>query len=135
MPRCCAKKSPACGKKSAPRTRTDTTSASNRTWQARYGSLGATETVGFSQGLIPDPGSLGEAVLCAGTPGTVMVHHSLTVHSAGANTSGRPRRSIAYVFFSASAEIDEEARSRYMAALQAQRESKGIAHNPAAVVV
>ena len=95
----------------------------------------ATETVGFSQGLIPDPGSLGETVLCAGTPGTVMVHHSLTVHSAGANTSGRPRRSIAYVFFSASAEIDEEARSRYMTALQAQRESKGIAHNPAAVVV
>lgn len=87
----------------------------------------ATSVLGFSQGLAPDPAGLGEAVLCAVEPGDVLAHHSLTVHFAGRNRSAaRHRRSIGYVFFSAAAEIDEEARARYQAALRAQHAAKGV---------
>ena len=85
-----------------------------------------TAVLGFSQGLIPDPAALGQAVHCPAEPGTVLVHHSLTIHSAGANTAQRHRRSIGYVFFSANAQPDEQARARYQAALRSQRESMGI---------
>lgn len=87
----------------------------------------ATSVLGFSQGLVPDPAELGEAVLCEVEPGDVLAHHSLTIHFAGRNRSAaRHRRSIGYVFFSAAAEIDEEAVASYRAALRAQHEAKGI---------
>jgi len=91
----------------------------------------ATAVLGFSQGLIPDPATLGEPVLCPAAPGDVLVHHSLTIHSAGGNTSSRQRRSLGYVFFSATAKRDEAAFARYQEALRVQRESKGIEHTPA----
>ncbi|MFN7925981.1 MAG: phytanoyl-CoA dioxygenase family protein [Bryobacteraceae bacterium] len=94
----------------------------------------ATAVLGFSQGLIPDPANLGEAVLCPAEPGDVLVHHSLTVHSAGANRSTRNRRSIGYVYYSAAAKLDEAAHQRYQDALRSQRESKGIDHTTAATV-
>lgn len=86
----------------------------------------ATATLGFSQGLIPDPATLGEPVLCPAVPGDVLVHHSLTVHSAGGNKSQRHRRSMGFVFYSVHAKVDQEAVARYQAALQVQRDAKGI---------
>ncbi len=85
-----------------------------------------TSVLGFSQGLVPDPADLGEAVLCAARPGDILVHHSLTIHYAGSNRSERHRRSIGCVFFSEAAKPDEPARERYQAALQSQHEAKGI---------
>ena len=87
----------------------------------------ASSILGFSQGLADDPASLGEPVLCAVEPGDILVHHSLTVHMAGPNSSpNRRRRAIAYVFFSAAASRDEEAWSRYEAALLRQHQGKGL---------
>lgn len=93
----------------------------------------ATAVLGFSQGLIPDPATLGESVLCEVDPGDILVHHSLTVHSASGNTSPRHRRSIGYVYYSASAKVDQAALDRYQSALKSQRESKGIEHTPSLV--
>ncbi|MFN7936000.1 MAG: phytanoyl-CoA dioxygenase family protein [Bryobacteraceae bacterium] len=86
----------------------------------------ASNLLGFSQGLIEDPRSLGEAVVCTVEPGDVLVHHSLTVHYAGANRSQRRRPVIAYTYFSASAVKDEEAKARYEAALLRQHTAKGL---------
>jgi phytanoyl-CoA hydroxylase len=86
----------------------------------------ATSTLGFSQGLVPDPATLGAMVTCPAVPGDVLVHHSLTVHCAGGNKTNRHRRTIGFVFYSASARQDHEAVLRYQAALRAQREAKGI---------
>ncbi len=87
---------------------------------------GVTPVLGFSQGLVPDPAELGEAVLCPARPGDILVHHSLTIHYAGNNRSQRHRRSIGCVFFSETAKPDEPARARYQAALQGQHEAKGL---------
>lgn len=87
-----------------------------------------TSVLGFSQGLVPDPAALGEPVLCPAKPRDVLVHHSLTIHSAGQNRSQRQRRSIGYVYYSSAAKRDEAAHARYQAALKSQRESKGIEH-------
>lgn len=86
----------------------------------------ATATLGFSQGLIPDPAALGEPVMCPAAPGDVLVHHSLTVHFANGNRTHRHRRSIGFVFYSANAKVDQEAVARYQAALKSQRDTKGI---------
>jgi phytanoyl-CoA hydroxylase len=68
-------------------------------------------------------------VICPVQPGDVLAHHSLTIHYAGKNRSlTRHRRSIAYVFFSASAKRDEAAWERYQASLARQRQEKGIVH-------
>lgn len=87
----------------------------------------ASSILGFSQGLAEDPSALGESVLCAVEPGDILVHHSLTIHSAGPNRSAtRRRRAIGYVFFSASSTRDEEAFARYEAALRRQHQAKGL---------
>ena len=86
----------------------------------------ASNLLGFSQGLVEDPRSLGEAVVCTVQPGDVLVHHSLTVHYAGANRSKRRRPVIAYTYFSAHAVKDEEAQARYEAALLRQHTAKGL---------
>lgn len=86
----------------------------------------ASHLLGFSQGLVEDPRSLGEPVLCTVAPGDVLVHHSLTVHMAGPNRSQRRRPAIAYTYFSAAAVRDEEAAARYEAALLRQHQAKGL---------
>jgi len=97
----------------------------------RHGVLehGASSILGFSQGLTGNLPRTAEHVVCAVEPGDVLVHHSLTIHYAGKNRClSRHRRSIAYVFFSASARRDEVAWNRYQTSLEKQRQAKGIAH-------
>jgi phytanoyl-CoA hydroxylase len=91
---------------------------------------GASNILGFSQGLLEDPLNFGEPVVCTVSPGDVLVHHSLTVHYAGANRSTRRRPVIAYTYFSKRAERDEEAKARYEAALLKQHAAKGLVATP-----
>ncbi len=91
----------------------------------------ASSVLGFSQGLVPDPNTFGERVLCPAKPGDVLVHHSLTIHMAGSNRSNRHRRTVGFVYYSASAELDQEAHDRYQSSLKTQREARGIEHSAA----
>src|SRR5262249_26370815 len=86
----------------------------------------ATSVLGFSQGLAKDPEGAGEAVLAPARRGDVLVHHSLTVHYAGRNKTDRRRRSVGFVFYSASAREDPEMQRSYQDALQRQRAAKGL---------
>ncbi|MBL8176019.1 MAG: phytanoyl-CoA dioxygenase family protein [Bryobacterales bacterium] len=86
----------------------------------------ASNLLGFSQGLAEDPRELGEAVICEVEPGDVLIHHSLTVHYAGANRTAQRRPVIAYTFFSNAAQPDVEAKARYDAALRRQHTAKGL---------
>ncbi len=88
----------------------------------------ASSVLGFSQGLAGDPDNFGERVLCPAKPGDVLVHHSLTIHMAGGNPSVRHRRTLGFVYYSAAAELDQEAYDRYQSSLKAQREARGIEH-------
>ena len=90
----------------------------------------ASNLLGFSQGLVEDPHSLGEPVVCKVVPGDVLVHHSLTVHYAGPNRTERRRPVIAFTYFAAHAERDEEAMARYQAALLRQHAAKGLVASP-----
>jgi len=97
----------------------------------RHGVLdhAASSVLGFSQALKGNLDGTAEHVICPVQPGDVLAHHSLTIHYAGKNRSlTRHRRSIAYVFFSASAKRDEAAWERYQASLARQRQEKGIVH-------
>ena len=90
---------------------------------------GDSSILGFSQALKANLGSTPEHVLCPVQPGDILAHHALTIHYAGKNRSQtRHRRSIGYVFFSASARRDEAAWARYQTSLARQRQAKGIAH-------
>ncbi|MBM3725739.1 MAG: phytanoyl-CoA dioxygenase family protein [Acidobacteria bacterium] len=80
----------------------------------------ASHILGFSQGLAETAPAM---IPCPVSPGDALVHHSLTVHSAGANRSGRPRRVIAFVFFGAHTRRDPAAWERYQAALRQQHEA------------
>jgi phytanoyl-CoA hydroxylase len=88
---------------------------------------GASSILGFSQGLTGNLVRTAEHVLCRVEPGDVLVHHSLTVHYAGKNRSqSRHRRSIGFIYYSASARRDEAAWARYLASAEQQRQAKGI---------
>jgi phytanoyl-CoA hydroxylase len=90
---------------------------------------GDSSILGFSQSLKGNLLRTADHILCPVQPGDIVAHHALTIHYAGKNHSQtRHRRSIAYVFFSASARRDEAAWERYQASLARQREAKGIAH-------
>jgi phytanoyl-CoA hydroxylase len=93
----------------------------------------ASSVLGFSQSLKGNLDRTADHVICPVQPGDVLVHHSLTIHYAGNNRSQtRRRRSIAYVFFSASAKRDEAAWERYMASLARQRQQQGLVHTDSA---
>lgn len=73
-----------------------------------------TQTLGFSQG-ISDFGPADEKSerLVLVKPGDVVVHHSLLIHHAHANTSERSRRALGLVYFAARAQVDIQAREAY----------------------
>ncbi|MGI8978222.1 MAG: phytanoyl-CoA dioxygenase family protein [Pirellulaceae bacterium] len=84
--------------------------------------------LGFSQG-ITDYGPLDEAreERIHLQPGDVVAHHGNTIHRADANGSPtRHRRAFAMVLKGVSCRRDEEAFSRYQAALQQQHEEMGL---------
>lgn len=87
-----------------------------------YRPHGRSEILGFSQGITDFGTADDEArtVASPGEAGTFLMHHSKTVHWAGANTSPtRARRALGFVYFGESATVDEAARSAYQAKLQA----------------
>jgi phytanoyl-CoA hydroxylase len=87
---------------------------------------GASHVLGFSQGLIEGRVTeIGQEVTCRVKRGDCLVHHSLTIHSAGANPSKRPRRAIGMVYFANRAKVDPEAMRRYQESLEAQRKRIG----------
>lgn len=87
----------------------------------------ASNQIGFSQGLAErDLTKHGEVVTCRVQRGDLLVHHSLTIHYAFANTSERQRRVIGQVYFAERAKVDEEAKRRYTEALEKQRKELGI---------
>lgn len=84
---------------------------------------GATSVLGFSQG-ISDYGqadSEREVPVCL-QPGDLVAHHGATIHRAEANRSSRQRRAFAIVFHGCSVQRDEQAYSRYLAALDRQHQ-------------
>ncbi len=84
--------------------------------------------LGFSQG-ITDYGPADEAreVRIHLSPGDVVAHHGNTIHRADANASAsRNRRAFAMVLKGVSCRRDEEAFSRYQAALKQQHEALGL---------
>ena len=84
--------------------------------------------LGFSQG-ITDYGPADEAreERIHLQPGDVVAHHGNTIHRADANASPtRHRRAFAMVLKGVSCRRDEEAFSRYQAALQQQHEELGL---------
>lgn len=76
-----------------------------------------TETVGFSQG-ITDFGlkeDLSNEVFFPTQPGDLLIHHALTIHRAGPNTStNRSRKAMGLIYFGASAKEDLKAKAAYV---------------------
>lgn len=58
-------------------------------------------------------------------PGDIQVHHSLTVHGSGPNTSPRPRRGLTMQFKAKSATYDLEHLAKYQASLAEQLKARG----------
>lgn len=86
---------------------------------------GRTSTLGFSQG-ITDYGDADHAVEIPfpAKPGDLLVHHSLTIHRAGGNTTERSRKALGLIYFAESAKEDVEAKKAYMEKLSAERQQK-----------
>lgn len=89
---------------------------------------GASQILGFSQG-VQDWGPADEAreTKCILQPGDVLVHHSLTIHRADANTSDRSRRAMGLVYFAESAQVDPTLQQNYKDSLTSQHADMGIA--------
>ena len=85
---------------------------------------GRTTTLGFSQ-AITDYGTeedQANLVNMAAKPGDLLIHHSLTVHLAGANKSEtRSRKALGLVYFGKSAKEDLVAKAAYQKRLEAER--------------
>lgn len=85
---------------------------------------GRTKTLGFSQGII-DFGTdddLQNEIAFPAQPGDLLVHHSLTIHRAGGNTTAnRDRKALGLIYFGESAREDVEAKKAYQEKLQKER--------------
>lgn len=87
---------------------------------------GRTTTLGFSQGIV-DFGTeedMRDEIAFPANPGDLLVHHSLTIHRAGANnTTDRTRKAMGLIFFGVSAKEDKEAKERYAKQLIKERDN------------
>lgn len=85
---------------------------------------GRTSTLGFSQGIV-DFGTeddIKNEIAFPASAGDLLVHHSLTVHRAGANTTAdRSRKAIGLIYWGESAKEDKEAKEKYMQRLAEER--------------
>lgn len=87
-------------------------------------SHGRTQTLGFSQGITDfgTPEDLTHEVSFPAQPGDLLVHHSLTIHHAGGNTSRtRSRKALGLIYFGKSAKEDVELKAAYQKKLQEER--------------
>jgi phytanoyl-CoA hydroxylase len=84
---------------------------------------GLTQTRGFSQSITDygTPEDLAALRSFPAKPGDLLIHHSMTIHTAGANTTvSRSRKALGLIYFGQSAQPDPEAKEAYMKALKAQ---------------
>lgn len=76
-----------------------------------------TTTLGFSQGIV-DFGTEEDKKNEIGfpaNPGDLLVHHSLTIHRAGANTTAdRTRKAMGLIYWGKSAKEDKETKEKYV---------------------
>ena len=86
---------------------------------------GRTTTLGFSQQIV-DFGTeddMKNEIAFPANPGDLLVHHSLTIHRAGANTTAeRTRKAMGLIYWGRSAKEDKVAKERYMEQLAKERE-------------
>ncbi|MBX3256411.1 MAG: phytanoyl-CoA dioxygenase family protein [Chitinophagaceae bacterium] len=86
---------------------------------------GRTTTLGFSQQIV-DFGTaedMKDEIAFPANPGDLLVHHSLTIHRAGANTTAdRTRKAMGLIYWGESAKEDKETKERYMEQLAKERE-------------
>jgi len=89
---------------------------------------GRTQTLGFSQGVMDygiESDRANEVALPA-QPGDLLVHHCMTIHRADGNVSAnRTRRALGFVYYSAQAEVDEEADAAYQKRLADEMKQAG----------
>lgn len=81
---------------------------------------GRTATLGFSQG-ITDYGEddIANEIAFPAKPGDLLIHHSLTVHTAGGNkTDSRSRKALGFIYFAESAKPDAEKLKAYRETLK-----------------
>jgi phytanoyl-CoA hydroxylase len=89
---------------------------------------GRSQTLGFSQG-ITDYGEndLAKEIAMPAKPGTLLIHHALTVHRADRNSSNsRTRKAIGFIYFSESAREDVEAKTAYQKKLADELSGKAL---------
>lgn len=88
-------------------------------------SHGRTTTLGFSQGIV-DFGTeedIKNEIAFPANPGDLLVHHSLTIHRAGGNTTAnRTRKAIGLIYWGESAKEDKDAKEKYVQQLTKERE-------------
>ncbi|WP_419803362.1 phytanoyl-CoA dioxygenase family protein [Mucilaginibacter sp.] len=80
---------------------------------------GRTQTLGFSQSIL-DFGTDDDRAACRSfpaKPGDLLIHHSMTVHAAGANATNRSRKALGLIYFGISAQPDLAAKEAYLKAL------------------
>ena len=88
----------------------------------------STRVLGFSQGITDyGAGDAGHERIILLEPGDLVAHHGETIHRAEPNrSSSRHRRAFAMVFRGSSCRRDEDAYSRYTAAMQRQHDELSI---------
>jgi len=82
---------------------------------------GRTQTLGFSQGIVDygEKESYADEVPFPARPGDLLIHHSMTIHRADANTNEtRSRKALGFIYFGVSAKEDMEAKKAYQEQLQ-----------------
>lgn len=87
---------------------------------------GASGVLGFSQGMSQDLDAIGETYVGTVRRGDCLVHHSMTVHFAAGNPTGRTRRAIGLVYYAERAKEDREAMERYHANVREQQAALGV---------
>jgi phytanoyl-CoA hydroxylase len=82
---------------------------------------GRTQTLGFSQGITDyGPADTANEVAAVVNPGDLIAHHTMTIHRADANTSGRGRPALGSVYYAARAKVDHAAIDAYQEKLQSE---------------
>jgi phytanoyl-CoA hydroxylase len=84
--------------------------------------------LGFSQKMTDfgRPDDHENEVSVPARPGDLLVHHALTIHSAGGNQSrDRQRRSLAFIYFAARSQQDKQALNAYQQQLKADLSASG----------
>ena len=74
-----------------------------------------TKTLGFSQGItdFPRPDDEERMAKIKAQPGDLLIHDAMTIHLADKNRSSRSRKAIGFIYYAASAKVDEAAHANY----------------------